>query len=222
MEIVQFVDKVVNWVYYCTLLAAVLYAAIRFRKLDKGGKCICAFIWLGFLFESIGWVAASKFQNNHQVYAIGNILELALLSLYFNNAIRKLQENNIGIIIAIVGAILGVINMAFFQPINTLNSNFVFLECVVVVCLCLFLIFKMLITDEEIELKKEFHFWIACTLLFHQCTSLGNWGLLGYITEFLPEKIVFWDIIIVLVYTITYFSLIILFYYYPKLKKTNV
>lgn len=222
MEWVRLIDKITNWIYYCTLLIAVIYAALSFRKLDKDGKYICAFIWLGLLNESFGWAAAVEFKNNLPVYAIGNILELGLISLYFNSAVRKLRKYNIGIIIAVIGAILGIINMVFFQPINKLNANFVFLECVLVVCLCLFSIFQMLITDNEIELKKEFHFWIACTLLFYQCASLGNWGVLGYVTEFLPDKLIFWDIAIVLINTITYLSLSILFYYYPKLMKTDV
>lgn len=223
MEVVRLIDRITNWVYYCTLFVAVIYSILRFKKLDKGGKYICAFIWLGLLYESIGWTAAVEFKNNLPVYAIGNILELGLISLYFNSAVRKLKKHNIGIVIAISGATLGIINMVFLQPINKLNSNFVFLECVVVVCLCLFSIFQMLIiTDEKVELKREFHFWIACTLLFYQCASLGNWGILGYITEFLPDKLIFWDIAIVLINMITYLSLIILLYYYPKLMRTDV
>jgi len=222
MEVPQLINEAINWVYFSTLFIAVIYSIVRFNKLDRAGKYICGFIWLSFLTESMGWAAAFAFANNLPVYTISNILELCIISLYFNNSVRKLNVYHIGVLIGITGVVLGGLNIVLLQPINTLNSNFVFIECIVVVCLCLYSIFTMLMSDEEVTLHKEFHFWIICILLFYQCASLGNWGLLNYFIEFLPDKLIFWHIALVLVYTITYISLIILFYYYPKLKKTDV
>lgn len=222
MQRTQQIHDIILWIYYGTLCLASIYATFRWRKLDKTSKYICAFIWLGALSELIGWYFTQTFNNNLPVYAICNIVELCIISLYFNNLISGFQKFNIGMIIASVGGLLGTVNIVFFEPLKTISFNFVFFECVIIVCLCLYSVFLMLVAEEDHVLWKEFHFWTTCTLLFYQCASLWNWGIYNYTTQLSSEKIALLNISMLFINVITYLALTYLLYQFPKLRKSNV
>lgn len=221
MSFTQLLLEAISRAYNYTLLIAVVYSFVRYKRLDMGSRFICMLIWLGAVSETIAWFAAVKFRNNLPVYAISSICEFAITCLYFNSTLRFYKKWNIGIICAVAGILFGVMNIAVFQPLNTINSNFLFFECLGVVCLSLFSIYQRLMAT-DMRLLKEIHFWIPCILLFYKCTALWNWGIYDYVTARHEEKTIFLNIGILLINVLTYLAFTLLLLFYPKMRRTHV
>lgn len=203
------------------MLFAAAYALFRFKVLDSATKYVCAWLWLGVLTEIIGQFSIWKYQSNLVIYSISAMLELLIICLYFNQSVARLKAKNRGVVIAIIGLILGILNALFLQPLNSINSNFLFLECLIIVSLALYAIFRMLII-QDIKLRKERHFWFASTFLFYQCCSIWYWGSYVTITTNYKDGAVYLTIANLLVNIIVYTSFAILFIKYPKTRHIHV
>lgn len=213
--------KVLSNVYNYTLLIAVLYALYCYKKQDKSVRFICILIVQSGIVEVIASFAAWKFRNNLSVYAVSSVIEFALICLYFNESLILFKKNKIGKIVAFVGVLFEMINMRCLQPIHTINSNFLFFECLATVCFCLFSIYRRLIVTDG-NILKEVHFWISCILLFYQCSTLWNWGIYNYAVTLAKEKTIWLNISMLLINVLTYLAFTLLLFFAPKMSRTNV
>ncbi len=213
---------ILTYYYWGTLFTVAFYLLFRFHRVDRAAKIICLLIWLGFLTEGIGYYAAWKYHNNYPVYTPSIFIEFVLISLYFNFSVPVLQKKNVGIYIAAAGVLLGVMNTLFLQPIDTLSSNFIFLECLVVVCFSLFAIYRLLrIDSDKLELQRKVHFWLPFILLFYQCATLSAWGVYDKFGDD-AEDAKMLDFSILIINIITYSSFGLIFFRYPKMKAIHV
>ena len=118
--------------------------------------------------------------------------------------------------------ILGILNTLWLQKLTALDSNFLFLECILVVSLSLYSIYRFALADDDLKLYQQVHFWIAFILLFDQCASLSSWGFYDKFEAEDAAKAVILDESVLTINIITYISFCILFFRYPKLKVTDV
>lgn len=209
-----------TFAYRITLGIVAFYAAFRFTKVDKATRVICLLIWLGMATECFGYYTAKNFGTNYPVFNIAFFFEFALIALYYNYSITVLKKRNLGIHFAIAGVLLGIMNTFFFQPLlTTINSNLLFLECLMVLCLSMFSIYKMLTKEiEYLQLHRKVHFWLPCILLFYQAATLSSWGLYDKLGDSEQEKAMALDVIVLSINIITYLCYGALLLYYPKLK----
>ena len=207
-------------VYRIIICIVSIYLPLRFKKLDKASRVICLLIWLGLATETVGYIAAKYYRNNYPVFNIAFFAEFALMALYYNYSLPVLRKRKLGIYIAIAGVLLGILNTLFLQPLKTtINSNLLFLECIMVLCLSLFSILKLVTLDrEDFHLQRKVHFWLPCILLFYQSATLSSWGLYDKLGENEKEKGAMLDVIVLSINIITYLSYGLVFAYYPKLK----
>jgi len=210
-----------NYAYSVTLVGVAAYAILRYKMVDKTTRYIFLWIWLGLLTEAAGYIAIRLFQTNLPVYSISSILEFIILCLYFNKSVPPLKERAIGLLLAVAGLLLGILNTIFLQPLQTVNSNFLFLECLVIVCLALYALYRMFV-EPDLKLWKETHFCFSCLIVFYECVSLWNWGIYGYIVQFYPEKSMVLNISLIAGNLLVYLSCGILIYLYPKMRQTYV
>lgn len=213
---------ILSQLYELSITAAAIYVGFRYKKVNRSTKLICLLIWLGFLTELIGLYAAKIYHNNYPVYNISCYFEFIVISLYYNYSIKTLREKHIGIYIAVGGVILGIINTLWLQKLTALDSNFLFLECILVVSMSLYSIYRFALFDDEMNLHQQVHFWIAFILLFEQCASLSSWGFYDKFAEEDAGKAVILDETVLSINIITYLSFCALFFRYPKLKGTDV
>ena len=210
-------------VYQFSLIISALYAVARFKKAGRSLKMICLLIWLGLLTEALGLYAAKVYRNNYPVYTISVYIEFTLICLYFNYSVEALKKSNAGIYIAVIGVLLGVVNTYSLQPLTTLNSNFLFLECLVVVCLSLFAIYELLLIDrDDLVLHRTVNFWMTFLLFFYQCSSLSAWGLYDKFGNDYAQSAAGLDISLLSINIITYLSYLLIFFRHSKLKLTDV
>jgi hypothetical protein len=211
----------VSDVYDYILIISALSAISCYSGMDKASKIICMLIWCGIVTESIAWVAVVKYKNNMPVYAVASIAEFIIICLYYNSSLHYYKQRHIGWIVAAVGGAFGIMNMVIFQPLHMVNSNFLFFECLGIVCLSLFAIYQRLMAT-DLRLLKETHFWIPCILLGYKCSTLWTWGFYDYLLARVSEKMIYLHIGLLLVNILTYLSLMILLMLYPKMRRTHV
>lgn len=207
--------------YEATLLGVAVFAAFCYRKVDKSTRYIFFWIWLGLLTETFGKLSVALFDTNMPVYGISCLFEFVILCSYFNESIPSLKKKHIGFIIAATGVLLGLLNICFLQPLKGLNSNFLFLECLTIVCLSLYALYRKF-SDPDLAIWKETHFCFACLLLFYECSLLWNWGIYDYIVQVHPEKSIILNISLITGNILTYVTCGFLIYRYPKMYQSYV
>lgn len=210
-------------IYRLTILAVSIGVIFRYKHVDKASKIICWLIWLGLITESIGYYAAKMYRNNYPVFNIAFFVEFTLMSLYFGYSNEILRKKKMGIYIALSGIALGLINTFSFQPLSTtLNSHFLFLECLVVMSLAALSFHHLLVEcDENMKLQRMPHFWFPCILLFYQCATLSTWGMYDKLGNSDIEKAAALDVSVLSINIITYLSYAAVFAFYPKMKIYN-
>lgn len=191
--------------------------------MDKPSKIICILIWLVFITEVLAWYAALQFKNNMPVYLIYGFIEIALISLYFNYSIKVFRKYNIGFYIAAVVIFMGILNTLFIQPLKTLNTNYIFLESLIVVSMALFSIYRLIIEDKSnLKLNKEVHFWFPCIFILEWCGNFLSWGLYDYFQKEMKDSAYILNYSLYVVNIIVYISFAAVLFFYPKMKQKHV
>lgn len=209
--------------YMAVLGIAAITSLVRFRITEKGTRFMSGFIWLGLLTEIIARYAAIAYRNNLPILNISCIIEFVLICCYYNATISYFKRNNIGIIIAGAGIIIGVITLLIFDSFFKINSNFLFIESLGIICMSLYAIFRMLLMEnEKLHLQLKVQFWIPIILVMYQAGTIWSWMMYEYFrligeseTQFLHQTLLSNGIVIYLAFTM-------LFLCYPKMKNIYV
>lgn len=207
--------------YNLVLLLVSVFAVFNFRKMELASRIICVLIWIASITEVLAWYTAKHFHNNLPVYNIFSYLELTLVCLYFNYSIDTFRKRFIGYYIALAGILLGLLNTIFFQPLTTLNSNFIFVECLCIVSMSLYSFYRLLLVSNNLYLQNNTHFWVPCVLIFYWCTTLFSWGMYDFFAGLLQEKTAILNICLLMVNIITYLAYATIFFLPSKIKNIN-
>jgi len=214
---------ILNSAYWTALLVVCGCSIFRYKSIDRASRLICLLIWQGLLAEIIAKWVAWRYHNNLFVYTLSYFTEFGLMSLYFNYSIDSFRKNNTGWYIGIGGIAAGILNTVFLQPPRSFCSNFIFLECLGVMLMALYAIYRLLLTDDHnFRLQRSPHFWMACILLFYQCSTLWSWSAFEYCLMNPREKISILYACIFLANILTYCSFGVLFFLYPKMNRNHV
>jgi len=203
------------------LLLVVLAGAFRLRLMDRASRFMFVLLAMALLTESLACYSAFKYHNNNPIYDLFSIIEIAIVSLYFNYAITAFRKWNVGIYIGATGIIAGVINTIWFQPLTIANSNILFINGFFTIALSLFSIIQLLLTDIFLEIKKSPHFWIAVSLLFYWIPSLMVWLLYDHFTIWVGDKIWIVDFFLYTVGLLSNLAFGFIFLYYNKMSVQN-
>ena len=187
----------------------------RFKMLDKASKVILVILALEIVNEIIAFIFAKKFHNNMPIYNINDIVELFLIALYFNYAIRSFRKKNIGIWIGVLSVIFGIINFSFFQSLDEFSINFLLFEGFCVIIMSLLAFYRFLMVHEDLQLYRSPHFWFASIFLFFWSITYLNWGLFPIIVNKIS------GIYIWMVNIISYGAIGLVFLFYPKMNTAN-
>ncbi|WP_344827163.1 hypothetical protein [Rurimicrobium arvi] len=204
------------------MLSLSVYVLAIFKKTDPTSRFISLFIVLGGLTEIIGQATIKLFKENTTVYNISTIIEWTLLTLYYTHANSTLQKKHKGYFIASAGIAFGVVNL-LVRNIHALESNFLFFECMGILCLSLYSLYNLLkIDNDNIRLNKKTNFWIPCILILYQCGSLWSWETYQYMKEDDLEATELLHCLLISNSILTYISLWIIYLLYPKMKRLYV
>lgn len=214
-------EAICNHLYDVIILLSLILCGIRYRKLDKGARLIAIWVALGYISEFIAEIYARKFHTNTLVYSIYSLLELGVIGLYFSGTVAGLKKRHFVLRLTAISILAGVLYLIFIQPPDKLNSNFMFLECIIISGLSLYAIFKMQ-NAPSVAIWREVHFWIPAILLFYECTAFWSWGVYNYVLNNIPNKTIYFSIALLLINIITYAGISAVLIFYPKMKHSHV
>jgi hypothetical protein len=213
----------VYYLAYCISIVSMLFACslglYRYKGSDAASKILTVLICCTLVIECAAYYLALKYHHNLELYSIFSIVEFNFLCLYFNNVIDVFRKKNIGVYLGISGTVLGILNLIFLQHLNSMNSYFLFLEGFLVIGMCLFAFFRLLLKTDYIQLYKYPHFWFISILVFFWCITFLNWGLYNYINVKLQHAAWKINIALLVINDITYVAIGLVFLLYPKMQK---
>jgi len=202
-------------------LVALGIGLYNFRKFDRASKIIWFLLLTETLNESLAQYMAAKYHNNIAVYNIYSLIEFSIVCWYFNNVIDYFSKYNIGFYIGLIGVIFGIIDMTLLQPIDVLNSFFLFFEGFCIIGMCLFAFFRLLLKHEELRIFRYHHFWFISIFLFFWCITYLSWGLYNILGTNFSQYIPLITVLIWIVNIITYGGIGSIFLLYPKLQQSD-
>lgn len=164
------------WTYIVVIITAALSGLLRFKKRDKASKLLVMLLLLTLISEMTAYVCAIVYHNNMFVYHIFAPIQLLLLGLYFDNTIDLFKKKRIGIKVGILGVITATINTILFQPLNTLNSNFLLFEGLIIMAMVLYA-FQRILNNDNIDIFRYHHFWFNIILVFFWSLTYTIWAL---------------------------------------------
>lgn len=213
--------EIVLYIYYLALLMAFVSGVTRYKMLDTASRIYCIYLGAASVDEGIAYYASRKYHNNLPVYSIYNIIELAIIAMYFNYSIDVFYKRRIGIYIAVIGMLFGIINIVFIQHLDSFNTYFLFFEGLCIIGMCLFSFFRLLLRYDDLRLLKYHHFWFTASLLLFWSITYLDLGLYDALTSKLGKKILIVDLSVLVVNILTYLSVFFIFLFYPTMQKIN-
>ncbi len=207
--------------YFITILAALSAGLIQWKKLDLPARILCALFGLTFLSEISAWRCALHFGNNMAVYHFFSPVQFLLICTYFNYTIDIFRKYSIGYIIGISGLLLALTSTLYIQPCHSINSVFLLFESLMIAAISLFAFFRLLLEEEAIDLKHQFHFWSTGVFFLFWTLTMCYWGLFNAMKAKLTDSILFIQIFILLLNILCYVSMFILFCFTQRLKFTH-
>jgi hypothetical protein len=208
---------------YLTYILSLLFASAvslrRYKALDMASKIISILLCCDLLSEAAAYFFKLRYHNNLPVYAVDEIVEYALLCLYFNYATDIFRRTRSGIFLAIGGVAAGILNLIFLQGPNTLTSYFLFMEGLLMIGMSLFALLRLLLDPDLPFLSRHPHFWFICIIAFFWSITFLDWGLYDYIDIQFHAMITWVNEAMSLIGIVTYGSFGLVFLRYPKLKQ---
>jgi hypothetical protein len=215
------IETAVTRVYDMVLLLSCICAICYFRKVDKATRTLCLWILTGGITELLAWYFAMKYKNNLPVYAFYSIVELSLIAFYFAYSVKFIRRHRLHFIFIAASTLMWLVNVRWLQPLNSINSNFIFIECLITVCLSLYALYRRLLIYNHSLIKKT-HFWIPCILLLYCCGTLWNWGFYDFFFKHYPDRTVILSICILGMNILTYSAFTLILLFYSKMKRSYV
>lgn len=212
-------DKIANGIYFSILIFISFKCVILRKELSKADKWITIWIFATIISELCGIYGILKYKNNMPVFHIWSPIELFLISMYFNESVAFLKKYKIGIIIGIIGCLVALINVIFFQPINTLNSIFLLFEGFVIICYCLFAFYFLVLKEQEIIYNT--HFWFTTFLLVYWSSIFVFWGIYSFLHTTFKQYMIAATYLLWIINILTYTGIGIVFINYRKMIAHN-
>jgi hypothetical protein len=166
-----------NFVIYYTLLVLTnLVSLWIWPKLNKAERYLAILVLTTAINEGIIFLLQVENKPSMSIYHIYSVVELCLLSMFFQESVSLLKERKIAFSVTMLGIGFALINAWFFQPLETMNTNFLLFEAALVIICCLFSLHQVL--TKELRPAHKFRlFWLSCLMLVYWGVTFTGWGL---------------------------------------------
>lgn len=184
-----------EYFFYLYLIELLILIVVGFgihKKFDKALRFFYYLLVLTLFSEGISIYFEIEYKTKAPVYHFYSILELFLISLYFLYSVFPRPRISIVFFSGLFCAILGLGNLYFFQPLITYNTNMLMIECVLIIAMALFALFKIMQQDEIVNVFSHPHFQIWIALLFLWTSTFFFWAFLDYLKK---ENLGYYEII---------------------------
>jgi len=204
------------YIYLSILFSGSILGYAIYKYLDNKGKIINFLLSITFLSETLAIIMTKIHKRHTAVYHIYNIIEIIIISLYFMQAVEKANQRKYILWIIVFWSAIGFGNM-LIQPITSLNSNMLIIECITIVPMALYSLYKILLDDKIMNVTAYPHFWIWTCFLLYQCSTYFFWAFF----DILILKSHYRNALIqaqIIVNILAYAGIGLSFFLYPKMK----
>lgn len=203
-------------IYESILVFTCGISIFRWRILGLADRWISILLCLTVFQECITGVLRTLYINNYFTYHIYTPIEVFFIINFFTRATGLRRAKILGSSLGGIAVLLSILNTIFLQGPSQINSYYLLLEGIIVICLCLYSFYRILIL-EDVTPKKMAVFWITCSFLFYWCLTFVNFGIYPIIAK---SSIQFSSILnqsLFYANVLFYVSFAIIFLYYKKL-----
>jgi hypothetical protein len=217
VKIIAFLDVL----YRLMLVIALCSSIVRYKGMDTASRVLCFLLGISVITEIVAYYSAKKYHTNLAIYTIYTLVEFSLISMYFNYSIDFFYKHKLGIYIGAIGLLLGVANIIFLQPINQINSYFLFFESITIIAMCFTAFARLTMLHDQLQLLKYHHFWFLIIITFFWCSTFLNSSLYKYIVFTLGKNGWILLTLNLIENIVTYCSFAIVFLLYPKMQQQD-
>lgn len=173
------VQEVLFYLYLIILTSICLVGIWKFADLDKGAKTVLNIIFACVACEGFAYIVGRTNDDRLPAYHLYNITELILITRYFFITTRFNKQWVFWTLVLIYIAV-AAINIAFFQPLRHLNSNYITFNSLLAIPMSLYALYKILIDDSIEKVHHHVHFWFWTCFIIYYSTSFFFWQFVGY------------------------------------------
>lgn len=204
-------------VYLIALFISTIGPIFKLKYFDHRARAIFCLLAITFFSEIAATITLYFGLGKNIVYHFFNVIELTLMTYYFLKTVRVKKACRFTLVFGITYSLIAFLNEQLFQPLKTLNSNFIALESFLVISMSLYALYNILKSD-VLQVTKQPHFWLWVILLFYFSCTFFFWPFVKIIYK---EKPTYYSVIAslqVIANIITYIGIGIVLAIYPKIK----
>lgn len=145
--------------------------------MSRQAKLILLLTGSSLITEVLANVWAIVYKNNYPIYNIYGLVEFAVLAYYFIDTTDSLKGSIIARVLIVMGVVAGILNMLYLQSPFKFCSNFLLIEGFLVLSLCLYSFYRMLLGDNSIKLFYSPDFWFKTIFFIYWSVTYLTWPL---------------------------------------------
>lgn len=207
-----------NIPYQAILLLSSIIGLVHYKKMDKAFHLLIVYLWLTLFCEGLAVYSAIVYKNNLPIYHTYSLVQYLLLSGYYISSVKDLNKPILKWFVIITGIAFTIVNTSFIQhPLKELNTHFIVFESFVIILLSLYS-FYHLIDDDDLNIRRNSHFWVTSLLLVFWSCTFFYWLVGVALYDSMINKPIWLDAMIMAINILTYSGFGIIFLLYPKMK----
>ena len=206
------------YIYYVSLAIAAIISVMRFYLSDAPMRVLSVLLSLTFCSEMLSFILLKQeeYQLRYPVIHIYSIIQLFLVVLFFLLAIKPYHQRKLIILAVTLCPLIGLLNIFFLQPVDSINSNMLMFESFVVTTLCLYYIYREVKNYSRSNLFTSGYAQIVLILLLSWSTTFFFWAFIELLYH---EEWKYSSTIInahIIINILVYAGIAAVFYFYPK------
>ncbi len=209
------------YVGIASMILAFVIALLKIRIIQRAYKVVVILLGITILNEFVGDIVARQYHSNIIVYSIYNPIQLFIISCYFNYTIGEFKKRHLGLLIGGAIGFAGLLYGLFVQKANEFNGLFLLTESIIIVGMCLYAFYELLLADDDLNLTTYSHFWITCIFLFFWLSTFLFWGLYDFMIGKLGINPSLIHVILLIINVVTYLGFAVVFLFYDKMQKSH-
>lgn len=189
--------QVLNFIVYTQTalsLGVAIYSIVKWKQKETYIKLVGLLFFAGFLSNTIsqslylsGYGKLVNIPNS--VY---DLVSFCLLILIYYYALNK-KYGGFFFFICLFFLVMATMNLFFIQK-SLINSNIMFLRAIIIICLCVFYFYRLMVELPVTYLHRMPMFWINSAFLIYNAGALFLFAFTSYITTVLKDNLVlYWS-----------------------------
>ncbi len=209
------------WIGYFLFVVTAVYGVMRYKRLDNAMRIVVILLAITSISELYDFIAV-KTKNvfiKDVLSDVYTIIEVVLITSFFLkiNNIRNYRRKVV--LSTLIWLTLSIVNIAFLQPLNVLNSDILVLESFGIITMSLYSIYRMLKNDMVQNIFLNPYFWMSVIWLVEWSCTFFFWAFLKvFYRNHWPYLYLLLDMNI-MINLVANVGIMAVLFYYPKMIK---